>query len=113
MGVNIRAMPDDAVQSLPELLCDAGLSVVASGCTAPGTSGIRGTEIRCRRGKDEQVIRLYPHPRQTGELWVMIAVPWSLWPGASRRRQRLHWDVVEVIERQGGYVPFPPWSPPS
>jgi hypothetical protein len=110
MGVQIREMPDDAARSLDKALHEAGLTVVLSECTPPGMPDVQGTEIRCRRGKDEQTVRLFPHPRTTGERWIMIPVPWSVRPWVSKRRRDLHLDVVDVIDRNGGHFPF---SPPS
>jgi hypothetical protein len=110
MGVCIREMPDDAARSLDKPLREAGLTVVLSECMASGVPDVQGTEIRCRRGKDEQIVWLYPHPRTTGEQWIMIPVPWSLRPWVSKRRRDLHLDVVDVIDGNGGHSPF---SPPS
>jgi hypothetical protein len=64
MGVQIREMPDDAARSLEKSLREAGLIVDVSECATAGVPDLQGSEIRCRRGRDDQVVRLYPLRRR-------------------------------------------------
>lgn len=107
MGVDVRDMPAEAAAALPDRLREAGFDVEVVSGSHPRDPEVVITRAICRRGGDRQRLGWGPAPGKPGECRVGIANAGGWRRSVRERRYRLQAEVTAIIERGGGYWPFP------
>ena len=107
VGIDVRDMPSEAATSLPDLLREAGFDIEAGSEPHRRHPDVVITWLRCRRGDDSQGISWMSALSPPGHIRVYIGNATGWRRSVHERRSRLQADVTAIIERNGGYWPFP------
>lgn len=107
MGVDIRDIPADAAAALPEQFREAGFDVELIVAPDPQDRGIMVTQAICRRRGDEQRLSWGWKAGKPGDCRIAIANAHGWRRSVRERRDLMQKEITVIIERAGGYWPFP------
>jgi hypothetical protein len=106
MGVDIRDISTESIESLPDHLRSRGFAVTVTIGPNPAPLGGTLTKVECCRGHDVQFIEWGSLEAKPGIRRIAIRNQggWLWW--VRRRRFQLQADVTSAIEELGGYWPY-------